>query len=137
MQDVESTAAVLQDLKSMGVLLAIDDLGTGYSSLTYLRRFPIDSLKIDQSFVRDTTNDPDDAAIGSAVISMGRSLRQRVIAEGVETREQLAFLKTHSCDEGQGYYFGRPVGAEEFAEQLGAALRPPFASRQVSAVSAR
>jgi diguanylate cyclase (GGDEF)-like protein/PAS domain S-box-containing protein len=137
MQDVESTAAVLQALKSMGVLLAIDDFGTGYSSLTYLRRFPIDSLKIDQSFVRDTTNDPDDAAIVSAVISMGRSLRQRVIAEGVETREQLAFLKSHSCDEGQGYYFGRPVGAEEFAKLLGAALRPPFVSRQVSAVSAR
>jgi EAL domain-containing protein (putative c-di-GMP-specific phosphodiesterase class I) len=132
MQDVESTAAVLQALKSMGVLLAVDDFGTGYSSLSYLRQFPIDSLKIDQSFVHDSTNDPDDAAIVSALINLGSSLRQRVIAEGVETQEQVAFLKTRFCHEGQGYYFGRPVVAEEFAELLGVlrsvSLRVPAAS---------
>ena len=136
MQDVDSTAAVLHALKAMGVLLAIDDFGTGYSSLNYLRQFPIDALKIDQSFVHDSTNDSHDAAIVSAVISMGRSLRQRVIAEGVETPEQVAFLKARFCDEGQGYYFGRPVLAEEFATLLGA-LRPRLTSGQVTAFSAR
>jgi EAL domain-containing protein (putative c-di-GMP-specific phosphodiesterase class I) len=119
MQNVESTAAVLRALKSMGVLLAVDDFGTGYSSLSYLRQFPIDSLKIDQSFVHDSTNDPDDAAIVSALIDLGSNLRQRVIAEGVETQEQVAFLKTRFCHEGQGYYFGRPVVAEEFTQLLG------------------
>ena len=84
MQDVESTAVVLKALKSMGVLLAIDDSGTGYSSLNYLRHFPIDVLKIDQTYVRDSTTDTDDATIVTAVIGLGRSLRQRVIAEGVE-----------------------------------------------------
>jgi diguanylate cyclase (GGDEF)-like protein len=137
MQDVDATAAVLHALKAMGVLLAIDDFGTGYSSLTYLRQFPIDALKIDQSFVKKSTTDPDDAAIVSAVISLGRNLRQRVIAEGVETREQVAFLKTRSCDEGQGYYFGRPIVAEAFAQLLGGLPRPPFTSRQVTALSAR
>ncbi|MDP1707898.1 MAG: EAL domain-containing protein [Gammaproteobacteria bacterium] len=130
MQDAESTNAVLQALKAMGVQLTVDDFGTGYSSLSYLRRFPIDALKIDQSFVRDITSDPDDATIVSAVISMGKSLKQRVIAEGVETREQLAFLRSQGCDEGQGYYFSRPVVAEEFTRLLGTtvsetALNPP------------
>jgi len=138
MQDVKATATLLHALKSMGVLLAIDDFGTGYSSLSYLRQFPIDTLKIDQTFVRDSTTDADDAAIVSAVISLGRSLRLRVVAEGVETREQLAFLKTRSCGEGQGDYFGRPVVAGEFAELYADLLqRPPSAPRQVSAVSAR
>lgn len=119
MQDVESTNRMLQSLKTMGLRLTIDDFGTGHSSLSYLRRFPIGALKIDQSFVRDITSDPDDATIASAVISMGKSLRQRVIAEGVETREQLEFLQAQRCDEGQGYYFSRPVVAEEFARLLG------------------
>ena len=105
----------------MGVQLALDDFGTGYSSLSYLKRFPIDTLKIDQSFVRDLTTDADDASIVSAVISMGKSLHMRVVAEGVETREQLAFLREQSCPEGQGYYFSRPVVAEEFTQLLGAA----------------
>ena len=120
MQDSKSTAAVLQALKDMGVQLALDDFGTGYSSLSYLKRFPIDTLKIDQSFVRDLTTDADDASIVSAVISMGKSLHMRVVAEGVETREQLAFLQEQSCPEGQGYYFSRPVVAEEFTQLLGA-----------------
>jgi len=137
MQDVESTAAVLKALKSMGVLLAIDDFGTGFSSLNYLRQFPIDALKIDQTFVRDSTTDTDDAAIVAAVIGLGKSLRQRVIAEGVETREQVAFLKSHCCDEGQGYHFGRPVVAAEFALSLGRRLVPAFISTQVTALSGR
>ncbi|MDQ2962124.1 MAG: EAL domain-containing protein [Pseudomonadota bacterium] len=137
MHDVESTAPVLQALKSIGVSLVVDDFGTGYSSLNYLREFPIDAVKIDQTFVHKSTIDPNDAAIVSAMISLGRSLRQRVIAEGVETREQLAFLRTRFCDEGQGYYIGRPVAAEEFAELLGTPLRQPFASERVSAVGAR
>ena len=119
MQDSTSTAAVLEALKDMGVQLALDDFGTGYSSLTYLRRFPIDSLKIDQSFVRELTTDADDASIVSAMISMGKSLQMRVVAEGVQTSEQLAFLQECGCPEGQGYYFSRPVAAGEFALLLG------------------
>ena len=119
MQDAESTNSVLHALKAMGVQLTVDDFGTGYSSLSYLRQFPIDALKVDQSFVHDITSDPEDATIVSAVIGMGKSLKQRVIAEGVETREQLAFLQSQGCDEGQGYYFSQPVVAEEFARLLG------------------
>ncbi|MDB6107272.1 MAG: hypothetical protein JWO52_7271 [Gammaproteobacteria bacterium] len=118
-QDSTSTAAVLQALKEMGVQLALDDFGTGYSSLGYLKRFPIDTLKIDQSFVRNITTDADDASIVSAVISMGKSLHMRVVAEGVETREQLAFLREQSCPYGQGYYFSRPLVGEEFVQLLG------------------
>jgi diguanylate cyclase (GGDEF)-like protein/PAS domain S-box-containing protein len=118
MQHAETTTVVLQQLKAMGVQLAVDDFGTGYSSLSYLRRFPIDALKIDRSFVREITSNPDDATIVSAVISMGRSLKQRVIAEGVETREQLAFLQNQKCAEGQGYYFSRPVAPKKFARLL-------------------
>ena len=119
MQDSTSTAAVLQALKDTDVQLALDDFGTGYSSLSHLKRFPIDTLKIDRSFVRDLTTDADDASIVSAVISMGKSLHMRVVAEGVESREQLAFLHEQSCPEGQGYYFSRPLVAKEFAKLLG------------------
>ena len=119
-QDVESTLAVLSALKALGVQLAIDDFGTGYSSLSYLRQCPIDTLKIDQSFVRDIDTDSGDATIVSAVIGMGNSLKLRVSAEGVETREQLAFLQAEHCEEGQGFYFSPPVAAEAFAELLGA-----------------
>ena len=122
MQHAESSASVLQALKTMGVQLAVDDFGTGYSSLSYLRRFPIDTLKVDRSFVRQITADADDAIIASAVISMGKSLKLRVVAEGVETREQLAFLQDQRCDEGQGYYFSRPVVAEQFAKLLGSGI---------------
>jgi len=119
-QDVESTMAMLHALKAMGVQLAIDDFGTGYSSLSYLRQFPIDTLKIDQSFVRDIAAGNGDATIVSAVIGMGNSLKLRVSAEGVETREQLAFLQAEHCAEGQGFYFSPAVDAAAFAELLGA-----------------
>ena len=119
MEDSGSTAAVLQALKDMGLRIALDDFGTGYSSLSFLRRFPIDTVKIDRSFVRDMTTDADDASIVRAVIGMGESLHLCVVAEGVETREQLAFLRRHDCPEGQGFHFGRPVVAAEFAEVLG------------------
>lgn len=118
MHDTESSASVLQALKAMGVQLAIDDFGTGYSSLSYLKRFPIDTLKIDQSFVRDIATDADDATIVAAVIGMGRNLKQRVIAEGVETQAQLEYLQARHCDEGQGFHFSHPVSAEDFARLL-------------------
>jgi len=118
MHDAESSVGVLKALKTMGVKLAIDDFGTGYSSLSYLKRFPIDTLKIDQSFVRDIVTDADDATIVSAIIGMGKTLKQRVIAEGVETHEQLAFLRARQCDEGQGFHFSHPLPAEDFAQLL-------------------
>jgi diguanylate cyclase (GGDEF)-like protein/PAS domain S-box-containing protein len=118
MHDSNSTALVLETLKSMGVQLALDDFGTGYSSLSYMRRFPIDTLKIDQSFVRNLATDSDDASIVSAVINMGSSLHMRVVAEGIETREQLAMLREQRCPEGQGFYFGHPVIAERITPLL-------------------
>lgn len=121
MQDAEMSTSVLHAIKSMGIQLAIDDFGTGYSSLSYLKRFPIDTLKIDQSFVRDITNDSSDATIVSAVIGMGRNLNHRVVAEGVETPEQLDFLKEHQCEEGQGFQFSHPLAADDFARLLHAA----------------
>jgi diguanylate cyclase (GGDEF)-like protein/PAS domain S-box-containing protein len=122
MQDSNSTAAVLNELKAIGVRLALDDFGTGYSSLSYVKRFPIDTLKIDQSFVRDIAIDADDAIIVSAVISMGKSLHMRVVAEGVESREQLEFLQSHGCPFAQGYLFGPPVVAWEFPKILGRSI---------------
>jgi diguanylate cyclase (GGDEF)-like protein/PAS domain S-box-containing protein len=124
MQHPESTVSVLRALKSIGVRLAVDDFGTGYSSLSYLRRFPIDVLKLDRSFVHDIASpETNDASIVSAVITMGKSLKYRVIAEGVETEEQLAFLQAHRCDEGQGFYFSPPAPPGQFAELL-AGLTP-------------
>jgi diguanylate cyclase (GGDEF)-like protein/PAS domain S-box-containing protein len=125
MQHVQSTAFALRAIKAVGVQLAVDNFGTGYSSLSQLKRFPIDALKVDQSFVKGITTDPDDAPIVSAAISMGRSLKQRVIAEGVETPEQLAFLRAQQCAEGQGYYFGHPMTAAEFTELLERSIRRP------------
>jgi diguanylate cyclase (GGDEF)-like protein len=118
MRNVEFTDSVLYALADLGVKLAIDDFGTGYSSLNYLRKFPINTLKIDQSFVSRMTSHPDDASIVATVIGMGKSLKQRVIAEGVETPEQAAFLLAELCDEGQGYFFGRPVAADALAALL-------------------
>jgi EAL domain-containing protein (putative c-di-GMP-specific phosphodiesterase class I) len=118
MEDTLSTARVLQKLRIMGIRLTVDDFGTGYSSLSYLRQFPIDALKIDRSFVRRINVCPDDASIVSAAINMGWSLKRRVIAEGVETPQQLAFLQAQHCAEGQGYLFGRPMIASAFAKLL-------------------
>ncbi|CAG9931783.1 putative bifunctional diguanylate cyclase/phosphodiesterase [Candidatus Nitrotoga arctica] len=118
MQDVGSTDSMLRTLADLGVKLAIDDFGTGYSSLSYLRQFPINTLKIDQSFVKQMCSDPDDAAIVSAVISMGKNLKLCIIAEGVESPEQYKLLLARHCDEGQGYYFGRPMVAEALATLL-------------------
>jgi len=111
MHDAETAVETLAKLKAMGVQVAIDDFGTGYSSFTYLRRFLADALKLHQSFVREITADRRDAAIVSAMINIGRSLEQRIIAEGVETSAQLEFLRRHGCEEGQGFYFSRPVVA--------------------------
>jgi diguanylate cyclase (GGDEF)-like protein/PAS domain S-box-containing protein len=116
MQDSKATAFVFDALKAHGVQIALDDFGTGYSSLSYMRRFPIDTLKVDRSFVGNITTDADDASVVSAVINMGRSLHMRVVAEGVETREQLLFLEEHRCTEAQGYHFSPPLSAEKFAE---------------------
>jgi diguanylate cyclase (GGDEF)-like protein/PAS domain S-box-containing protein len=118
MKRVEITASILSTLRGKGVRVAIDDFGTGYSSLSYLRKFPLDALKIDQSFVQQITTIPDETTIVRAIISMGRSLNLRVIAEGVETPDQLDFLKAHECEEAQGYYFSRPVPPEKLVKLL-------------------
>ena len=123
MKHAESTVSMLQSLKSVGVQLAVDDFGIGYSSLAYLRQFPIDCLKVDQSFVREISRNADGAVIVGAVISMGKSLNKRIIAEGVETPEQVDFLIAAGCHEGQGYYFGHPMSAPNFRALLDARLR--------------
>jgi diguanylate cyclase (GGDEF)-like protein/PAS domain S-box-containing protein len=122
MQDPQSTIAVLRALKDIGIRLTLDDFGTGYSSLSYLKRFPIDALKIDKSFVKGLCTDSDDSKLVSAVINLGRSFHLRVIAEGIETREQFLALQAQNCAEGQGYYFEKPVAAGEFAKLLGTDL---------------
>lgn len=118
MKHTDTTAATLQRLRGRGIRVSLDDFGTGYSSLSYLHRFPIDSLKIDQSFVSQISVESGGAPIVAAIISMARSLELRVIAEGVETAGQLAFLQGLACDEAQGYYFSRPVPPLLFADYL-------------------
>jgi EAL domain-containing protein (putative c-di-GMP-specific phosphodiesterase class I) len=102
----------------MGVRLAIDDFGTGYSSLAQIQHFPIDTLKVDRSFIRNIPKDAEDMAITEAIIAMGKTLSLTVVAEGVGTEEQMKFLKEHSCDEMQGYYFSKPIMPEQFAALL-------------------
>src|SRR5450631_2212014 len=116
--NADVTLSVLRELKSMGLTLAIDDFGTGYSNFTSLRQFGISKLKIDRSFIRDVTVNPDDAAITAAVISMAKSLRLKVIAEGVENEAQMSFLRAHQCDEIQGYYFSKPLTVDKVADKL-------------------
>jgi diguanylate cyclase (GGDEF)-like protein/PAS domain S-box-containing protein len=114
----DMTFSVLKELETLGLRLTIDDFGTGYSSLSYLKQFPVNKLKIDRSFIRDITANPDDAAITTAIISMAKSLNLRVIAEGVENEEQMSFLRAHQCDEIQGYYFSKPLAVDKVADKL-------------------
>jgi EAL domain-containing protein (putative c-di-GMP-specific phosphodiesterase class I) len=117
--DAEQALDLMRELKQIGVTLSIDDFGTGYSSLNYLRRFPIDLLKIDGSFIRDVTRNRGDAAITTTIAVMAKSLHLGILAEGVETREQARFLKTIGCHDMQGFLFGGPVPAENFGARLG------------------
>jgi len=118
MRDVEFSASVMQDLRDMGVQLSIDDFGVGHSSLIYLKKFPISTLKIDQLFVRGLTTDPNDQAIATAIITMARSMNLRVIAEGVEHEDQLAFLRACQCEGIQGYLFSKPLPPDALTELL-------------------
>jgi len=118
MYNPERMASILAEIKSMGVRLAIDDFGTGYASLAHIKRFPVDTLKVDRSFIRNIPQDTEDRAITEAIIAMGKALNLTVVAEGVETAEQMNFLKEHSCDEMQGFYFSRPIMPEQFADLL-------------------
>ena len=113
MEDAEATIQTLDQLKKLGVKISIDDFGTGYSSLSYLKRLPIDTLKIDQSFVRHIPTDSDDAAIAMLIIAMAHNLKLSVVAEGVETEEQLSFLRAKQCDAMQGFLVSRPLPADE------------------------
>lgn len=122
MRNVEESVVTLNSMHQMGLQLSIDDFGTGYSSLSYLKRFPINTLKIDQSFVRDITIDPEDAAIAAAIVDLAHSLKLNVIAEGVETREQLDFLRAISCNEAQGYYFSQPLAPDALEKFLREAM---------------
>jgi EAL domain-containing protein (putative c-di-GMP-specific phosphodiesterase class I) len=118
LDNVESVISTFQQLRELGVKLAIDDFGTGYSSLSYLKRFPVDYVKIDQTFIRDLTPGSEDAAITRAIIAMAHSLELKVVAEGVETQAQMDFLKSQRCDEIQGYLISKPVPADQFAQLL-------------------
>jgi EAL domain-containing protein (putative c-di-GMP-specific phosphodiesterase class I) len=123
MQDLEQVAVQLQQLRELGVVISIDDFGTGFSSLSYVKRLPVDRLKIDQSFVRDLVSDPSDRAIVAAIVNLAHSLNMEVVAEGVETAEQLQFIKAAGCDEVQGDYCGRPMPVELFEAFMAPALR--------------
>jgi EAL domain-containing protein (putative c-di-GMP-specific phosphodiesterase class I) len=118
MQDIEITRHDLENLKNIGVSISIDDFGTGYSSLAHLKRFPIDNLKIDISFIREIATDPDTASIVTAIIAMAHTLNLKTIAEGIETEEQWKILRLLRCDMGQGYFFSRPLPAEEAERML-------------------
>lgn len=124
MKNAAASISILNALRAKGIRLTVDDFGTGYSSLSYLRKLPIDALKIDQSFVHQPTTTSDDQTIVTAMINMGRSLGLRVVAEGVETQAELAFLQAHQCDEAQGYFFSPPVGPEQFGQLRQGAPKP-------------
>ncbi|MBC1223593.1 EAL domain-containing protein [Nostoc sp. UCD121] len=118
MADIDRSVKTLKQLRELGICLALDDFGTGYSSLNYLKRFPVNMLKIDRSFVQDVMSNPDSAAVTNAIIALAKSLRLKITAEGVETKEQLEYLQMRGCDEGQGFYFSRPVPADIIAPML-------------------
>ncbi len=125
MQNVERAIKLLDEIQSRGVRLAIDDFGTGYSSMSLMKQFPIDTIKIDRSFVRDLENSTQDRAIAKAIINMGKALGLTVVAEGVETTEQDAFLRGHACDELQGYLFSKPVPAANVPSLLRPVISSP------------
>jgi len=118
MENTDAAVKVLEQIRKLGVKVAIDDFGTGYSSLSYLKNLPIDTVKLDRSFVIGATTDPDDAALVMAIVTLAHNLRLRVIAEGVETEDQLAFLRLLRCDEAQGYLFGKPMPPEVFESSM-------------------
>jgi EAL domain-containing protein (putative c-di-GMP-specific phosphodiesterase class I) len=124
----EGAIETLGELKAIGIQISIDDFGTGYSSLSYLRQFPFDTLKLDRSFVSEVTKDEKDAAITTAILQMARSLNLKIVAEGVETASQLAFLRSHQCDEIQGYLFSPPLSAQNFEELLRSGKSLPLIS---------
>jgi diguanylate cyclase (GGDEF)-like protein/PAS domain S-box-containing protein len=130
--NADVTLSVLQELKAMGLTLAIDDFGTGYSSFSYLRQFQVSKLKIDRSFIRDVAVNPNDAAITAAIIGMAKGLNLKVIAEGVENEAQLSFLRTHQCDEIQGYYFSKPLTVDKVADKLRGDSPEPLVKAQAS-----
>jgi EAL domain-containing protein (putative c-di-GMP-specific phosphodiesterase class I) len=134
MVNTEEAVRTLEYLKSLGLRLSIDDFGTGYSSLSYLKRFPIDALKIDRSFIDEITTDADDATITRAVIGMAHNLGLKVVAEGVETKEQIAFLSANGCDEAQGFYFARPQPAREAAKWMRQGGRLPRGAAMLRSV---
>ncbi|MGF1591489.1 MAG: EAL domain-containing protein [Pleurocapsa sp.] len=111
-KDIEKAIALLRELKTRGISIALDDFGTGYSSLSYLQKLPINTLKIDRSFVTNIASNPDDAAISKAIVALAQSLELNITAEGVETKEQFNYLQSQGCHEVQGYYFSRPLSAE-------------------------
>ncbi|MGB5966804.1 MAG: EAL domain-containing protein, partial [Spirulinaceae cyanobacterium] len=118
MQDIDNAIITLRELRKLGITISIDDFGTGYSSLGYLKQFPFNNLKIDRCFVRNINLDDKDIAITQAIINMAHTLNLKVIAEGVETQEELDFLREHKCDEIQGYFFSRPVPAQELSSLI-------------------
>jgi len=132
MHNVERAIATMRELQAIGVNFAIDDFGTGYSSLSALKNFPVARLKIDRSFIRNLPDDAGERDIAAAVISLGQKLNMRVIAEGVETEEQLAFLRDNNCDEVQGYLFSKPVGAAAVADMCQSARRREGVSQRFS-----
>jgi predicted signal transduction protein with EAL and GGDEF domain len=132
MSDAEDAVLMLHRLKETGVRLSVDDFGTGYSSLAYLKRFPLDTLKIDRAFVRDAVSNPDDATITITIINLAHSMKLKVVAEGVETEGQCNFLRAHHCDEMQGYYFARPLAPEDCARALADDRRLPVPEAQAA-----
>ncbi|MDH5536068.1 MAG: EAL domain-containing protein, partial [Betaproteobacteria bacterium] len=132
MSEAKEAVDTLHELKNLGVQLSVDDFGTGYSSLAYLKRFPLDELKIDRAFIRDAISDPDDAAIAATIINLAHGLTLKVVAEGVETDGQLAFLRLHGCDEMQGFYFARPLPAAECTLMLAEDRRLPQPKREIA-----
>jgi EAL domain-containing protein (putative c-di-GMP-specific phosphodiesterase class I) len=135
MQDTEETGGSLRALIDLGVKLTLDDFGTGYSSLSYLKRFPITTLKIDRSFVQELSIDPDARTLVAAIVGMGKSLGQTVIAEGIETEDQVDVLRQLGCDDGQGFHFCRPLPAEDLATYLAAARGRKMAGHGIGAAN--